>query len=186
MLYLAIGIPVLIIFIYIIIYNGLVSRKNQVENAFASIDVYLKKRSDLIPSLVETVKGYMNHERETLEGIAKLRSQTQSSQLGSDEKVMLENQITDGIGRVMLAVESYPDLKASTNFMQLQRTMNEVEAQLAASRRAFNAAVTDYNNGIESFPANIVAGMMKYERKHVFSIPLESRSTVEQAPTINL
>jgi LemA protein len=186
MLFVAIGVPVFLILVYIIIYNGLVGKKNQVENAFASIDVYLKKRSDLIPSLVETVKGYMNHERETLESIAKLRTQTQSSQLGSDDKVMLENEITAGIGRVMIAVEKYPDLKASTNFMQLQRSMNEVEAQLAASRRAFNAAVTDYNNGIESFPSNLVAGMMKYERKHVFSIPSESRATVEQAPIINL
>jgi LemA protein len=186
MLFIALGVPFFLILVYIIIYNGLVSRKNQVENAFASIDVYLKKRSDLIPSLVETVKGYMNHERDTLEGIAKLRSQTQSAQLGSDDKVVLENKITEGIGHVMLAVEKYPDLKASANFMQLQRTMNEVEAQLAASRRAFNAAVTDYNNGIESFPSNIVAGMMKYERKHVFSIPMDSRTAVEQAPSINL
>jgi LemA protein len=116
--------------LYVILYNGLVGKKNQVENAFASIDVYLKKRSDLIPSLVETVKGYMNHERDTLESIAKLRTQTQSSKLGSDEKVVLENQLTEGIGQVMIAVEKYPDLKASSNFMQLQRTMNEVTMEL--------------------------------------------------------
>jgi LemA protein len=86
----------------------------------------------------------------------------------------------------MLSVESYPDLKASNNFNMLQRSINEIEAQLAASRRAFNASVNDYNNGIESFPANIVAGMMKYTRKNMFSIPTESRSTMEQAPIINI
>ncbi len=186
MLYVAIGVPVFLILLYIILYNGLVSKKNQVENAFASIDVYLKKRGDLIPQLVETVKGYMQHEKSILENIAALRSQAQSSALGSDEKVNLENQITDNMGKIMLSVESYPDLKASNNFNMLQRSINEIEAQLAASRRAFNASVNDYNNGIESFPANIVAGMMKYTRKNMFSIPTESRAAMEQAPTITI
>ena len=167
-------------------YNSLVSRKNQVENAFASIDVYLKKRADQIPSLVNAVKGYMDHEKEVLDQITQLRSDASNSELGSDERVQIENKITDGMGKIMIAVEAYPDLKASDNFMNLQRSINEVEEQLAASRRAFNASVTDYNNGVESLPSNIIAGMMGYKRRNVFTIPTESRAEFESTPDILL
>lgn len=186
MIYALIGIPVFFLLVFIIIHNGLVSKKNQVENAFASIDVYLKKRGDLIPQLIETVKGYMKHEQSVLENIASLRSRAQSSALGTDEKVAVENQITDSMSKIMMVSEKYPDLKASENFNMLQRSINEVEAQLAASRRSFNASVTDFNNGVESFPSSIVAGMKGYKRKNVFSIPSESRASMEEAPVINL
>ena len=175
-----------IVLMVIIMFNMLVSRKNQVENAFASIDVYLKKRSDQIPNLVNAVKGYMNHEKEVLTEITQLRNEAGNSDLGTNERVEVENKITDGISKVMIAVEAYPDLKASDNFLQLQRSINEVEEQLAASRRAFNASVTDYNNGVESFPTNLVAGMMNYKRRNVFTIPSTSRAQFEERPDVSI
>lgn len=185
-MYIALGIVGFIVLVIIIMFNSLVSRKNQVENAFASIDVYLKKRADLIPSLVESVKGYMNHEKEVLTQITELRSKAQDSSLGSNERVDIENGITAGLGKVMVAVEAYPDLKANENFLHLQRSINEQEAQLAAARRAFNASVTDYNNGVESFPSNVIANMMGYQRKNVFTIPEFSRPEMEKSPEIKL
>ncbi|MFT5779546.1 MAG: LemA protein [Crocinitomicaceae bacterium] len=171
-----------ILLVLIIINNSLVSRKNQVQNAFASIDVYLKKRADLIPQLVSAVKGYMNHEKEVLEDITRLRTEAQKSDLGSNDRVDIENQITAGLGKITLAVEDYPDLKAGENFLLLQRSMNEMEEQLSASRRSFNASVTDYNNGVESFPSNLIANMKGYKRKNVFTIPMESRAAMEARP----
>ncbi|MFT5861293.1 MAG: LemA protein [Flavobacteriaceae bacterium] len=185
-MWIAIGVVGFVILVMIIINNSLVSRKNQVDNAFASIDVYLKKRGDLIPQLVNTVKGYMNHEKEVLSEITRLRTQAQKSDLGSNERVDIENQITAGIGKVVLAVEDYPDLKAGENFLMLQRSMNEIEEQLSASRRAFNASVTDYNNGVESIPSNFIAGMKGYKTKNVFTIPSEQRATMEKRPDISL
>jgi len=185
-MYIALGVVGFIILVIIILFNSLVSRKNQVENAFASIDVYLKKRADLIPSLVEAVKGYMKHEKDVLTQITALRNQAKDSNLGSNERVDVENGITEGLGKVMIAVEAYPDLKASKNFMQLQRSINEQEAQLAAARRAFNASVTDYNNGVESFPSNMMAKMMGYKRKHVFTIPEVSRVEMDKRPEIKI
>ena len=175
-----------LILLFVIMFNSLVSRKNQVENAFASIDVYLKKRADQIPNLVKAVKGYMNHEKAILAQITKLRTEAFDSKIGSNERVDVENKITDSMNKIMLAVEAYPDLKASDNFMQLQRSLNEVEEQLAASRRAFNASVTDYNNGVESFPMNIEALMVVYKRKNMFIIPMESRDQSDERPKIKL
>ncbi|MCP4459207.1 MAG: LemA family protein [Cytophagales bacterium] len=142
------------------------------------MDVQLKKRYDLIPNLVETVKQYAGHEKELLENVTKLRAKVTDGQLSSDEKVALDNQISKSIGGIMVAVENYPDLKASENFINLQRTLNEVESQISASRRAFNASVTDYNNAIETFPKNILAGMMNYKRKQVFEIQEVERQNV--------
>lgn len=175
-----------LLLIIILIYNSLISRKNQVENAFASIDVYLKKRSDLIPSLVGAVKGYMNHEKELLTKITELRNQANSQTDYSNERIDTENKITESIGKLVVAVEAYPDLKASENMLMLQRSINEVEAQLSASRRAFNASVTDYNNGVESFPNSIIAKMMSYKRRQVMTLPLAEREQMDQRPEINL
>jgi LemA protein len=172
--------------VMILIYNSLIGRKNQVENAFGSIDVYLKKRSDLIPSLVATVKGYMDHEKDLLTKITELRNQAKEQSNYSNNRVGTENEITEKIGALFVAVEAYPDLKASENMLMLQRSINEIEAQLSASRRAFNASVTDYNNGVETFPNSIVAGMMKYKRKQVIALPLAERQEMEKAPEINL
>ncbi len=167
-------------------YNGLISKKNQVDNSFATIDVMLKKRADLIPGLVNTVKGYAAHEKDLFEKVTELRNQVKQVGLNSDERVELENQITQGIGRMMWISESYPDLKANENFLNLQRNITEMEEQLSAARRAFNASVNDYNNGIEKFPTNILAGMMNFKRKPFFELPKTSREDFENTPEINL
>ncbi|MDP8263974.1 MAG: LemA family protein [Candidatus Aceula lacicola] len=154
-------------------YNGLIGKKNDVEKSFGSIDVMLKKRYDLIPNLVAAVKQYMQHEAGTLTEITELRAKAVSGNLSSDEKVSLDNKITKTLGGIMVAVENYPDLKASQNFIQLQGSLNEVEEQISAARRAFNASVTDYNNAVEMFPTNIFASMMNYKRKAVFAVANE-------------
>lgn len=134
--------------VVLLMHNSLVGKKNAVENAFGSIDAMCKKRYDLIPNLVASVKSYMEHESGTLERMVELRNQARSGTPTPDETVRLNNEITSALGRLIVAVEDYPDLKASDNFMQLQRALNEAEEQLSASRRAFNAAVTDYNNAV--------------------------------------
>jgi len=154
-------------------YNSLIGKKNDVEKSFGSIDVMLKKRYDLIPNLVAAVKQYMQHEAGTLTEITELRAKAVSGNLSSDEKVSLDNKITKTLGGIMVAVENYPDLKASQNFIQLQGSLNEVEEQISAARRAFNASVTDYNNAVEMFPTNIFASMMNYKRKAVFAVANE-------------
>ena len=163
----------------ILIYNGLVNKKNQVENAFGGIDVQLKKRYDLLPNLINTVKTYMTHEADTLKEITELRSQATSGTLSNDEKIEIENKISSKVNGIMVAVENYPNLKASDNFIQLQKSLNEIESQLSASRRAYNASVTSYNNGVEMFPSNIFAGMMNYSRKKVFDIPENERENID-------
>jgi LemA protein len=186
MIYALIGIPVFIALVFILMYNSLVNRRNQAENSFSSIDVYLKKRSDLIPQLVETVRGYMKHEEQVLTKLSELRSTIRSKELNTDDRVDAENEITSGIGGIMIRVEKYPDLKASGNFLQLQKSITDVEAQLAASRRAFNAAVTDYNNAVESFPSNIIASMFNFKRRKTFTLPEESRAMYDTVPDTNV
>lgn len=167
-----------VLLLIILMFNMLVSRKNQVENAFGSVDVMLKKRFDLIPNLVSTVKAYMQHEQETLTKLTELRTRAIAGDTQSDEKVDLSNKISAAVREIMISVENYPDLKASENFMQLQGTWNETEEQISASRRFFNSAVTDYNNAVEQFPTNMFAGMMGYKRKAVFEIPEVERQNI--------
>ena len=170
---------IFIVLIIVLMYNSLVDKKNQVENAFGGMDVQLKKRYDLIPNLISSVKTYMKHESDTLTEITELRAKAISGGLSNDDKVDLDNKITSKLGGIMVAVENYPDLKASDNFIQLQRSLNEVEEQISASRRSYNASVTDLNNGIEKFPSNIVAGMMSLARKEVFEIPETQRKNID-------
>ena len=162
----------------VIIYNSLINSKNQVENAFGGIDVQLKKRYDLIPNLISSVKTYMKHEADTLTEITELRAKAVSGNLNDDEKIELDNSISSKLGGIMVAVENYPDLKSSDNFIQLQRSLNEVEEQISASRRTYNAQVTEYNNKVEMFPSNFIASLMNYKRKNVFEIPQDNRENV--------
>ncbi|NPD44634.1 MULTISPECIES: LemA family protein [unclassified Lentimicrobium] len=159
-------------------YNGLIRKKNEVENAFGGMDVQLKKRYDLIPNLVATVKQFMNHEKELLTKVTELRAQAMKSDVSTEQKVDFDNQITGAMKGIMVAVESYPDLKSNENFLNLQRTFNEVESQISAARRAYNASVTDFNNGVQMFPSSIIAGMMKLQTKKVFEIPEVERENV--------
>ena len=175
MILILVGVGVVILVIAFGMYNGLIGKKNGVENAFATIDTILKKRYDLIPNLVAAVKQYMEHERGLLETVTALRAKATSGNISSDEAITLNNEINKTMGGIMVAVESYPELKANENFKDLQRSLNEVEEQLSAARRAFNASVTDFNNAVEMFPTNIMAGMMNYKRRQLFEIPETER-----------
>jgi LemA protein len=166
---------------FLIIYNGLVGRKNRVEQAFSGMDVMLKKRFDLVPNLVATVKQYMRHEADTLTRITELRSQAVSGGASTDQRINVENQLSRALGGIMVAVENYPQLKADANFRQLQGSLNEVEEQISAARRAFNASVVDYNNAVEMLPSSIIASMMGYRRREVFEVPQEQRENVNVA-----
>jgi LemA protein len=178
MVLIIVGIVVVFIFICIIIRNGVIGKKNQVENSFAGIDVQLTKRYDLIPNLVTAVKEYMNHEKETLTQLTELRTRAVNSNIDNNEKIKLDNQISSSLGKIMVSVENYPDLKSNTNFIQLQSSLNEVEEQLAAARRFFNSSVTDYNNALEMFPSSIFASQLNYQRKELFIAPDIKRADV--------
>lgn len=158
-------------------YNSLIRTKNQVDNAFGSIDVMLKKRYDLLPNLIEIVKGYMQHEKELLIRITELRTQFMSD-TSSDDKVELDKKIRTALGEINLTVENHPELKSGENFLQIQKAWNETEEQISASRRFFNTAVTEYNNKIEQFPSNLIARIMKYKRKLLFETTDEVRRNV--------
>lgn len=160
-------------------YNGLVSKRNEADKAFASIDTMAKKRYDLIPNLVATVQQYMQHERATLTEITEMRAKATSGNLSDEEKIALDGKISKAMSGIMVAVENYPDLKASTNFMQLQGSLNEVEEQLSAARRFYNAAVTSYNNAIQMVPSNIVASMFNFKTKKLFEITEQERQNVD-------
>lgn len=172
--------------IAIVLYNGLIRKKNEVDNAFGGIDVQLKKRYDLIPNLVATVQQYATHEKDLLQRVTELRAQTLSNQLSTNEKVALDNQMSGALRNLMVSVENYPDLKANENFLNLQRNLNEVESQISAARRAYNAAVTSFNNGIETFPGNLMAGMMGLSRKQVFETPMTERENVNVKNLFNV
>jgi len=165
--------------ILILMYNSLIGKKNQVDNIFAGVDAVLKKRYDLIPNLVASVSKYMEHERGLLEQVTQLRSQAMKPDISDAQAIELDRKITSALGSIMVAVENYPDLKANENVMHLQRTLHEVEAQIAAARRAYNQAVTDYNNAIEMIPTNIMAGFMGLTRKQVFEISEGERANVD-------
>lgn len=173
----AIIIAALLIIYVIAANNALVRKRNHADNAFATIDVMLKKRYDLIPNIVQTVKQYAKHESETLTQIVKLRGR-KYSEMTSDEKVDMDKAIRS-VGRsINVMVEEYPDLKASENFLHLQGTLNETEEQLSAARRTYNAAVTEYNNAVQTFPSSMVASAMHFRTRALLDIPAEERQNV--------
>ena len=176
-----IGVVVIIFVILIVMYNNLIQKKNAIDNAYFSMDVMLKKRYDLIPQLVETVKGYMNHEKEVLVQLTELRQKVLVENLNTNDKVELDNKINTALLSVFVSFENYPQLKASENFLKLQGAINETEEQLAASRRFYNAAVNDYHNGIEMFPSSLIASWMGLKHKTFFTLAEEHR----QIPSIN-
>jgi len=171
--------------IAILIYNSLIGKKNQVENIFAGVDTVLKKRFDLIPNLVASVSQYMEHEKSTLEKVTELRAQAMKPGISDEQKINLDAKLTTALGAINIAMEAYPDLKANENVMHLQRSLNEIEEQISAARRAYNQAVTDLNNAIEMFPTNIVAGWMNLQRKAVFEITVSERQNVDVGALFN-
>lgn len=170
--------------IVIAIYNSLIRKRNETENAFGTIDVMLKKRYDLIPNLVATVKQYAEHEKSTFAQITEMRNKSFSS-LSHHEKENLDSAFTQASTQFFAVAESYPQLKASENFEQLQRAINETEEQLSAARRTYNACVTDYNNAVQTFPSNMFAGMFGFTRKNVFSIHESERATPDMKNLLN-
>ena len=179
-----IGAVVLLLVIYMIaLYNRLVKYRNVRENAFADIDVQLKQRHDLIPQLVEAVRGYMKHENQTLVDLTAARTAAVSART-IDEKIAAENQVSSALAGLKVTVEAYPDLKANQNFMQLQEEISDIENKLAAVRRYFNSATREYNNAVEVFPANIVSGMFGFRRETMFDVGEKERANLDKAPEI--
>ena len=164
------------------VYNGLVSMRQRVNEAFADIDVQLRQRHDLIPNLVETVKGYAAHERGTLDEVVKARNAAMTAQ-GPMQQAAAENMLTGALRQLFALSESYPDLKASANFQQLQAELTDLENKIAASRRFFNNAVQEYNTGIQRFPAALFAGAMGFSQKKFFDLG-DDRETVSEAPQV--
>lgn len=170
---------VLVAGLYIAIRNSLISKKNQVANAEASIDVMLKKRFDLLPNLIETTKAYMKHERSVLTELTTLREQ--SHQINTVNKPQLDKQLSTAVSHFRVAVEAYPDLKASENTIMLMRSINENEEQISAARRSFNAAVTRYNNAIEMLPSSLIANQMMLTTLPLFEIADTERINIDAA-----
>lgn len=171
------AVVLVILLVIVVIYNGFVSRRNAVRNAFASIDVQLKKRWDLVPNLVETVKAYAAHEKGVFESVILARQGVEKSEVGTRERFSHEQDLGAGVSRLLMLAEAYPELKASGHFLNLQRNLTEIESQLAAARRAYNAAVTDWNEGVEMFPGSILAKVFGFQVADWFETPAEQRKT---------
>jgi LemA protein len=169
--YIIVGIVVILLIILMATYNGLVRLRNQVKNAWAQIDVQLKRRHDLIPNLVETVKGYMKFERETLEAVTKARNLAQQmTSSGAGERAKAEGELSSALARLLAVVERYPDLKANQNFLALQEELTSTENKISFSRQYYNDSVMKYNNQTQMFPSNIVAGMMSFKASEFFEV----------------
>lgn len=174
---------VLLVLWLVSMYNRLVSLRNNRENAFANIDVQLKQRYDLVPQLVATVKGYADHEKELLEKITMARSAAMSATT-INEKIEANTQLSSALAGLKVSVEAYPDLKANQNFLQLQSELSDIENKLAATRRFFNSTTRELNTAVQSFPANLIAGIFGFHKEPMFEIAQEERAIVEKAPEI--
>jgi len=180
--WIVLGVIVVIVLWAITVYNGLVAMRQRVGQAFADIDVQLKQRHDLIPNLVETVKGYAAHERGTLEAVTQARNTAMAAQ-GPAQQAAAENMLSGALRQLFALSEAYPDLKANANFQQLQTELTDIENKLAASRRFFNNAVQEYNTGIQQFPAALFAGMFGFGPREFFDVG-DERKTLDQAPQV--
>ncbi len=171
-LWIILGILLFIIIFFISIYNGLIRLKNRVDEAWSDIDVQLKRRYDLIPNLVETVKGYAAHERETLEKVVKARNDAMALQNSSNvnEKLQAENNLSSTLKSIFALSENYPDLKANQNFLELQRELADTENKIQASRRFYNSNVKDFNIKLQVFPTNIIAKQLGFTSRNFFEI----------------
>ena len=178
-MWIAIGIAAVVIIAVIAMYNNLVRNRKEVDNGWAQIDVQLKRRCDLIPNLVETVKGYAAHEAGLLEKVTQARSAALSPNLNTENRIAAETRLTGALKGLMIQVEAYPELKASDNISMLQSSLNEIEAQLAAARRTYNSAVTDFNNAIQMFPGCLFASMARFQKRDLFEIPEAERQNVD-------
>jgi len=177
MIYIIIVIIALLIIYGFITYNSLVKLNNQLKEAFSTMDVFLKKRWDLIPNIVGTVKGYAKHETDTLEGIVKERNNY--NKMTTDEKIDTNNNINENIPKLFALAEAYPDLKANKNFMDLSKQLKTVEDDIANSRKYYNGAVKVFNNKVEMFPSNIIAKILGYKSQKMFTIEESERENIK-------
>lgn len=177
-LYIVLAVVVVVGLFLITIYNSLVILKNKVNEAWADIDTQLKRRWDLIPNMVETVKGYAKHEESVFEKVTKARSEAMQAKT-PDEKARAENMLTDTLKSLFAVAENYPDLKANQNFMDLQATLREVEDKIQMSRRYYNGTVREFNTKLQVFPNNLVAGMLGFKKREFFEIGEEERKNVK-------
>lgn len=178
-----VGVIVILVIWIIAIYNGLVRLRMNRENAFADIDVQLKQRHDLIPQLIGAVKGYMDHERGTLEAVTNARSRAVSA-TSINDKIAAEQQLSAAMQGFNIQVEAYPDLKANQNFMHLQQEIADIENKLAAVRRFFNSATKELNISVQKFPNNIFAGMFGFKVEPMFDLGTEQRVQLDNAPEV--
>ena len=177
------AIVLILIIIYVANYNGLVGLRNQTKNAWAQIDVQLKRRHDLIPNLIETVKGYMKYERATLEAVTKARNLAQAGVSASPvERAKLEGKLGGALSRLLAVVENYPDLKANQNFLNLQEQLTSTENKISFARQYYNDSVLKYNNKTQMFPSNIIAGMSNFKQGEFFEV---EASEEREAPKVS-
>ncbi len=179
------GAGALLALLIILLYNNLIKKRNEVQNIFGSLDAMLKKRYDLIPNLVSTVQNYMKYEQNVLNELTEMRAKAVNPDIDPDETINVENKIKSRLDGIMVAVEAYPDLKANQNFMQLQGSLNEIEEQISAARRAYNSAVTDFNNAIQTIPSNIVASIIGFKTKPVLETKENERKNVNVKQLFN-
>ncbi len=182
-MWIIIGVVVVIVLFFISIYNKLVRLRNNRENAFADIDVQLKQRHDLIPQLVATVKGYAEHEKEVLTRVTEARQKAVMAG-NINDKIAAEAALTAAVSGFNMQMEAYPDLKANTNFLQLQEELSDIENKLASVRRYFNSATRELNNGVQKFPNNILAGMFGFKEEPYFDLGEQQRAQLDKAPEI--
>ena len=172
-IYVILGIIAILVLWVIGTYNGFIGSKNKVDEAFSTMDIVMKKRYDLIPNIVETVKGYAKHESETLEQVISARAKAVSS--GSvEERLEAEQGLSGALGRLMAISESYPNLKADTNFLDLQNQLKNMEGEIASSRKYYNAVVKEYNVKVERIPSNIIAGIFGFKKRPLFELSSEA------------
>ncbi len=170
-LWIIVALVVAVVLYAVYIYNRLVSTRQMSEEAWSGIDVQLKRRADLVPNLVDTVKGYASHERGVLEEVTELRNKAQAVPAGDVEaRAKAESALSFGLGRLLAVAENYPDLKASANFLELQKELGNLESEIQMARRYYNGAVRNLNTMVESFPSNLVAGQFKFEKRQYFEI----------------
>lgn len=162
----------LVAILFVTFYNGFVRKRNDVQESFSTMDVYLKKRYDLIPNLVATVKGYAKHEQETLEKVINARNMAMNSKT-NEEKIKNDNVLSGTLKSLFALSESYPDLKANTNFLDLQDQLKQLEAEISNARRFYNARVKLYNNAVETFPGNLFAKLYKFEKAELYIVSNE-------------
>jgi len=176
--YITVGLVIFLVIYVFVVYNSLINLSNKVKESFSTMDVYLKKRWDLIPNIVETVKGYAKHEKNVLESVIYLRNSAYN-EMSTMEKIDANEKLTTGISKLMMLAEAYPDLKANENFLNLSSQLTKVEDDIANSRKYYNAVVRIFNNKVEMFPSNLIASVFGYKTEKMFEASSSERENVQ-------